>query len=52
MLTGDEEDLSALVEGDVFRASVTVIGSFDDDTNMAGNKTVPYLTVNSLKVVS
>jgi hypothetical protein len=52
VLTGDEEDLSDLVEGDVFRASVTVIGSFDDDTNMAGNKTVPYLTVNSLKVVS
>jgi hypothetical protein len=52
MLTGDEDDLSDLVEGDVFRATVTVIGSFDDDTNMAGNKTVPYLTVNKLKVVS
>ena len=52
MLTGDKADLSDLVEGDVFRATVTVIGSFDDDTNMAGNKTVPYLTVEKLKVVS
>ena len=52
VLTGDEDDLSNLVEGDVFRATVTVIGSFEDDTNMAGNKTVPYLTVDKLKVVS
>ena len=52
MLTGDEDDLSNLVEGDVFRATVTVIGSFEDDTNVAGNKTVPYLTVDKLKVVS
>jgi len=52
VLTGDKKDLSDLVEGDVFRATVTVIGRFDDDTNMAGNKTVPYLTVDKLKVVS
>jgi hypothetical protein len=52
VLTGNEEDLPELVEGDVFRATVTVIGSFDDDTDMAGNKSVPYLTVDKLKVVS
>jgi hypothetical protein len=52
VLTGTKKDLSELVEGDVFRATVTVIGSFDDDTNMAGNTTVPYLTVDKLKVVS
>src|SRR5829696_7880941 len=52
VLTGNEKDLSDLVEGDVFRATVTVVGRFDDDTHMAGNKTVPYLTVDKLKVVS
>ena len=52
ILTGDKDDLSDLVEGDVFRASVTVIGRYDDDTQMGENTTVPYLTVNKLKVVS
>ena len=49
VLTGDEEHMSGLVEDDVFRASVTVIGAFDYD--VSGNTNVPYLRINSLKVV-
>jgi hypothetical protein len=33
LLTGDEADLSDLVEDDVFRATVTVIGSSDKETD-------------------
>jgi hypothetical protein len=52
VLTGHEDDLSDLVEGDVFRASVTVIGSYDDDgTQIGGNTSVPRLEVNILKVI-
>jgi hypothetical protein len=51
ILTGDEDDLSNLVKGDIFRASVTVIGSFDYDTQMGENTTLPYLTVNNLRVI-
>ena len=51
ILTGDEDDLSDLVQDDVFRASVTVIGSFDYDTQIGGNTTVPHLTLNNLKVI-
>ena len=51
ILTGDEDDLSDLVQDDVFRASVTVTGSFDYDTQIGGNTTVPHLTLNNLKVI-
>jgi hypothetical protein len=51
ILTGAKDDLSDLVQDDVFRASVTVIGSFDYDTQIGGNTTVPYLTINNLKVI-
>ena len=51
ILTGDEEVLPDLVEDDVFRASVTVVGSYDYDTQISGNTTVPYLAVHSLKVI-
>jgi hypothetical protein len=51
ILTGDEEVLPDLVEGDVFRASVTVVGSYDYDTQIGGDTTVLYLAVHSLKVI-
>jgi hypothetical protein len=43
--------LSDLVEDDVFRATVTVIGSSDQDRQIDGNTTVPHLKVDKLEVV-
>jgi hypothetical protein len=40
-----------IVEDDVFRASVTVLGKMDYDTQIGGNTTVPLLEVNSIKVI-
>jgi hypothetical protein len=51
LLAGDEADLSDLVADDVFRATVTVIGSSDYETPTGRNTTVPHLKVNKLKVV-
>ena len=41
MLTGDASDLSDVVENDVFKATVTVLGSHSYDTQIGGNTTVP-----------
>ena len=49
--TGDEDELSDVVTDDVFKATVTVIGAFDLDTQIGGNTTVPHLTVDKLKVI-
>ena len=51
ILTGDEDELSDVVTDDVFKATVTVIGAFDLDTQIGGNTTVPHLTVDKLKVI-
>ena len=51
MLTGDEAKLEDFVEGDVIKASVTVVGSFSYDTQIGGNTTVPMLTINSIRRV-
>jgi hypothetical protein len=51
LLTGSAGQLDDLVEDDVFRASVTVLGKIDYDTQIGGNTTVPLLEVNSLKVI-
>jgi hypothetical protein len=51
LLTGTAKQLDDLVEDDVFRASVTVLGKIDYDTQIGGNTTVPLLEVNSLKVI-
>lgn len=50
MLTGDESELKELVEGDCFRAKVTVLGSYSYDTQIGGNTTVPLLMVDSVSV--
>ncbi len=49
MLTGDEAKLADFAEGDVFKATVTVVGSFSYETQIGGNTTVPMLTVNSIR---
>jgi hypothetical protein len=51
LLTGSAKQLDDLVEDDVFRASVTVLGKMDYDTQIGGNTTVPLLEVNNLKVI-
>jgi hypothetical protein len=51
LLTGNAKQLDDLVEDDVFRASVTVLGKMDYDTQIGGDTTVPLLEVNSLKVI-
>ncbi len=51
MLSGDVDDLSDVVEDDVFRAAVTVLGSYSYDTQIGGNTTVPHLQVDSIKVI-
>ncbi|SCF06377.1 hypothetical protein GA0070607_5080 [Micromonospora coriariae] len=51
MLSGSESDLDNLVEDDIFRANVTVLGSFSYDTQIGGETTVPLLQVASIKVL-
>jgi hypothetical protein len=51
MLTGDTAKLSEVVEKDVFRATVTVLGSYSYDTQVGGNTTVPHLEINKIKVI-
>jgi hypothetical protein len=51
MLTGPARKLDDLVEADIFRASVTVLGSVDYDTQIGGNTSVLLLDVNSIKVI-
>lgn len=50
MLVGDEDKLKKLVEGDCFKAKVTVLGSYSYDTQAGGNTTVPLFQVDSFSV--
>jgi len=50
-LEGNADKLEDLVEDDVFKATVTVEGSFSYDTQIGGNTTVPKLKVDKIKVV-
>ena len=49
--SGAARRLDNLVEGDVFRASVEVIGSSDYDTQIGGETSAPHLKVLSIKVI-
>lgn len=49
-LQGVESKLKKLVEGDCFKAKVTVLGSFSYDTQAGGNTTVPLFQVDSISV--
>ncbi|SCG54907.1 hypothetical protein [Micromonospora zamorensis] len=51
ILNGSESDLDNLVEDDIFRANVTVLGSFSYDTQTGGETTVALLQVDSIKVL-
>lgn len=51
ILNGSESDLDNLVEDDIFRANVTVLGSFSYDTQIGGETTVALLQVDSIKVL-
>lgn len=50
MLNGEEGTLKKLVEGDCFKAKVTVLGSYSYDTQNGGNTTVPLFQVDSISV--
>jgi hypothetical protein len=52
VLSGSATQLNNLVEGDVFRASVEVSGSYDYDTQIGGETSAPHLEVLSIKVIS
>ncbi|MFZ0530933.1 MAG: hypothetical protein WAL91_10385, partial [Propionicimonas sp.] len=49
-LSGTESKLKKLVQGDCFKAKVTVLGSFSYDTQAGGNTTVPLFEVNAISV--
>lgn len=49
-LTGTESQLKKVVEGDCFKAKVTVFGSYSYDTQAGGNTTVPLFQVDSVSV--
>ncbi|MFI6270130.1 hypothetical protein [Micromonospora zamorensis] len=51
ILNGSESDFDNLVEDDIFRANVTVLGSFSYDTQIGGETTVALLQVDSIKVL-
>ncbi|HEX5907538.1 MAG TPA: hypothetical protein VFY56_11015 [Propionibacteriaceae bacterium] len=52
VLSRSANPLDDLVEEDVFRASVEVIGSYDYDTQIGGETSAPHLKVLSIKVIS
>ena len=52
MLTGPAESWTIWVEDDIFKTSVTVLGSMDYDTQIGGNTSVLLLDVNSIKVIN
>jgi hypothetical protein len=51
ILRGAADQLANVVQGDVFRADVTVGGSFSYETTMGGTLTVPVLSVDAITVV-
>lgn len=51
IMSGDEESLADVVEGDEFRANVTVVGSYTYETTAGSQLTVPLLVVDSIRVL-
>ncbi|MEU9828522.1 hypothetical protein [Micromonospora chersina] len=51
MLSGTGTDLENLVEDDIFRANVMVLGSYSYDTQIGGSTTAPLLQIDSIKVL-
>ena len=50
-MEGKASKLEDLVEDDVFKATVTMVGSYSYDTQAGGNTTVPQLHVDSIKQI-
>lgn len=50
ILKGDEAKLKDVVEDDLFKAEVTVSGSYSYDTSIGGNTTAPELAVDSITI--
>jgi len=50
VLVGDAKTLKEVVEHDLFKAKVMVIGSYTYQTQLGGETTVPQLQVNSINV--
>ena len=50
-MIGELDLLSDVVADDVFRATVTVIGSYSYDTQAGGNTTVPQVQIDKIKVI-
>lgn len=48
LFSGDEDRLSAYVEGDMIVANVTTLGSYSYDTQIGGNTTAPLFHVDSI----
>lgn len=51
VLSGSRSDLAGVVEGDVFRAEVTVEGTSDHRMMLGGDITLPALTVTEIQVI-
>lgn len=51
VLTGQAAMLANLVEGDEFRANVSVLGSYSYDTQIGGNTVAPSLSIAAIKVL-
>jgi hypothetical protein len=51
VLTGEGDLLKPLVQGDLFKAEVTVAGANSYDTQIGGSTTAPELTVTQLDVI-
>ena len=48
ILSGDGPNLAKVVEDDLFTAKVTVLGSFDYETQLGGGTTAPLLRIDSI----
>ena len=51
VLTGTESQLAHVVQSDVFRGYVTVLGSLSYDTQIGGSTTVPALAIDAMKIL-
>lgn len=45
------DDLANVVQGDLFKAEVTVVGSISYETQIGGNTTVPALYITKIEVI-
>lgn len=51
MMSGTAELLDDVVKDDVFKATVTVLGSYSYDTQIGGNTTVPQLQIDKITII-